>query len=139
LTPHGKIDRAALPAPDPDNTLTDDTFASPRTPTERRVAQIVAGLLGRNEIGRDDNFFLLGGHSLLGAQLIARLHHAFGMEIALRSLFEAPTVAALSAELDRLARDREARPGFGPATSDGAEQCDALVCAGPDETALPHV
>src|SRR5205823_8083790 len=63
LTPHGKIDRAALPAPDPDNTLTDDARTSPRTPTERRVAQIVAGLLGVKEVGREDNFFLLGGQS----------------------------------------------------------------------------
>ncbi len=139
LTPHGKIDRAALPAPDPGNTLTDDASTSPRTPTERRVAQILAGLLNVKEVGRDDNFFLLGGHSLLGAQLIARLHHAFGMEIELRSLFEAPTVAALSAELDRLARERETQPQPGLAPSDLPQQSDALVCAGPDEKAGPRV
>jgi amino acid adenylation domain-containing protein len=138
LTPHGKIDRAALPAPDPDNTLADDAWTSPRTPTERRVAQIVAGLLGAKEVGRDDNFFLLGGHSLLGAQLIARLHHAFGMEMPLRNLFEAPTVAGLSAELDRLAGQRLTQPGFDPAAAESPEQCDAVVAGGPEEKALPR-
>jgi nonribosomal peptide synthetase DhbF len=55
----------------------------------------------------DDNFFLLGGHSLLGAQLMARLRDAFGIEIGLRSLFEAPTVSALSAEVERLSQVKE--------------------------------
>ena len=59
-------------------------------------------LLHLDEIDVDDNFFMLGGHSLLGAQLIARLRQSFGVDIALRSLFEAPTVAALSAEVERL-------------------------------------
>jgi acyl-CoA synthetase (AMP-forming)/AMP-acid ligase II/acyl carrier protein len=104
LTPNGKVDRAALPAPDAANTLQDDAEAEIEcTVTEQRVAEIVGELLKLEEIGLDDNFFLLGGHSLLGAQLIARLREAFGVEIGLRSLFEAPTVAALSAEVDRLA------------------------------------
>jgi acyl-coenzyme A synthetase/AMP-(fatty) acid ligase/acyl carrier protein len=103
LTQHGKIDRAALPSPDLANTLQDEISASPRTETEARVAGILGELLDLEEIGLDDNFFLLGGHSLLGAQLIARLRDAFGVEIALRRLFEAPTVAALSAELEHLA------------------------------------
>jgi len=103
LTPHGKIDRAALPALDPANTLRDEVAAGPRSDIEQRVAEIVGELLDLDEIGLDDNFFLLGGHSLLGAQLIARLRDTFGVEIELRSLFEAPTVAALSAELERLA------------------------------------
>jgi amino acid adenylation domain-containing protein len=134
LTSHGKIDRAALPGPDPSNTLTDDVCAGPRTRTERRVAEILARLLNLNEVGREDNFFLLGGHSLLGAQLIARLRDAFGIEIALHSLFEAPTVAALSAEIDRLARQDEPEPAI-----DLARQPDALVCAGPEENGLPPV
>ncbi len=102
LTLNGKIDRAALPAPDPANILQDEASAEPCTATEQRVAEILGELLDLEEIGLDDNFFLLGGHSLLGAQLIARLRDAFGVDIALRSLFEGPTVAALSAELDRL-------------------------------------
>jgi amino acid adenylation domain-containing protein len=133
LTPHGKIDRAALPAPEPGNTLKDEASAGPRTPTERQVAEILAGLLHLKEVGRDDNFFLLGGHSLLGAQLIARVRDAFGVEIALHSLFEAPTVAALAAEIHRLARANETRQGIGLATSDSPQESDALVCAGREE------
>jgi len=93
--------------PDPTNTLQDEASALPLTSTEQRVAEILGELLNLEEIGLDDNFFMLGGHSLLGAQLIARLRDAFGVDIALRSLFEAPTVAALSAELDRLAGNEE--------------------------------
>src|SRR2546426_10733790 len=84
----------------PANTLHDDGATELCTDTEQRVAEIVGELLNLEAVGLDDNFFLLGGHSLLGAQLIARLREAFGVEIALRSLFEAPTVAALAAELD---------------------------------------
>jgi amino acid adenylation domain-containing protein len=102
ITSHGKIDRTALPVPDVENTLQDDILDAPYTETELRVGEIVAELLNLEEIGLDDNFFLLGGHSLLGAQLIARLHSTFGVEISLRSLFEAPTVSALSAEIERL-------------------------------------
>ena len=107
LTPHGKIDRAALPEPTPANMLQDDGSTEPRTGTEQRVAEIVGELLKLESVGREDNFFLLGGHSLLGAQLIARLRDAFGVEISLRGLFDGPTVAVLSAELDRLRGNRE--------------------------------
>ena len=102
LTAHGKIDRAALPEPDPANTLQDAGSTEPGTETEQRVAEMVGELLNLEAIALEDNFFLLGGHSLLGAQLIARLRQAFGVDITLRSLFEAPTIAALAAELDRL-------------------------------------
>ena len=70
------------------------------TATEQRVADILGELLKLEEIGLDDNFFMLGGHSLLGAQLIARLRELRRGD-GLRSLFEAPTVAALSAEVDQ--------------------------------------
>jgi acyl carrier protein len=102
VTANGKIDYGALPEPDSSNTLHDQIAERPETGTERRIAAIVSGLLGMDEIGREDNFFMLGGHSLLGAQLIARLRDAFGIEIALRALFDAPTVSALSAEVDHL-------------------------------------
>ena len=106
LTPHGKIDRAALPAPSPANMLQDEVSTVPSTDLERRVSAILEQLLGLEEIGPDDNFFLLGGHSLMGAQLIARIRTTFGVEVALQSLFEAPTVADLSAEIERLTTSR---------------------------------
>ncbi len=102
VTVNGKIDYAVLPEPDSSNILHDAVVQRPESGTERRVAQIITTLLDMQEIGREDNFFLLGGHSLLGAQLIAKLRDAFGIEIALRALFDAPTVSALSAEVDRL-------------------------------------
>ena len=107
LTAHGKIDRAALPAPEAANMLQEEGSAADGTPIERRVAEILGELLNLEEIDIDDNFFLLGGHSLLGAQLMARLRDAFGVAIGLRSLFEAPTVAALSAEITRLLEHQE--------------------------------
>ncbi len=100
LTPNGKIDRAALPAPDFEG---ERTVQSPRTPVEQSISGILADLLKLPNVGRDDNFFLLGGHSLLGAQLIARIKKTFGVEISLRALFEAPTIAALSAEIENRA------------------------------------
>jgi amino acid adenylation domain-containing protein len=101
LTPHGKIDRSALPIPDTANTLRDEVEAEFFTETEEFVADLLCELLKLEEIGLDDNFFMLGGHSLLGAQVIARLQDSFGVDIGLRGLFEAPTVASLSAEVDR--------------------------------------
>jgi hypothetical protein len=73
LTPNGKVNRAALPAPDETNTLQDEVFVAPRTPLEKRVAEILAALLKLERIGVDGNFFLLGGNSLLGTQVISRV------------------------------------------------------------------
>lgn len=102
VTPNGKVDRAALPAPDESNTLRGEPFVAPRNTVEERLAAIVANLLGLKQVGVNDNFFLLGGHSLLGTQLIARVLDAFGVELPLRTLFEAPTLAELSLEIEQL-------------------------------------
>jgi len=101
-TSSGKVDRAALPAPDGTNTVRDEVITAPGTPTEERLAGILAPLLGLEQVGIDDNFFLLGGHSLLGTQLIARVAAAFRVDLSLRVLFNAPTVRQLSAEIERL-------------------------------------
>lgn len=106
LTPNGKIDRAALPAPDAANTAWESAYVAPRTPLEEQLAAIVAALLGLERVGVEDNFFLLGGHSLLGTQVIARVRDTFGVDLPLRTLFDGPTVAELAAavETDLLAR-----------------------------------
>lgn len=101
LTPNGKLDRKSLPYPDDHNRLRDDAFIAPRTPTEIRVAEIIGALFKVQEVGVNDNFFLLGGHSLLGAQLITRVRQSFGIELPLRAIFDAPTIAALAATIER--------------------------------------
>jgi amino acid adenylation domain-containing protein len=101
LTPNGKVDRAALPAPDATNTLRDGAIAAPSTLTEQRLFEIVAPLLELEQVGMDDNFFLLGGNSFLGTQVIVRVSQAFGIDLPLRTLFEAPTVRQLAAEIEQ--------------------------------------
>ncbi len=98
----GKVDRNALPAPNADNTLRDSAFVAPRTPIEERLASTLASLLDLDRVSVEDNFFLLGGHSLLGTQLIARIRDAFGVELSLHALFDAPTVSHLSARIEEL-------------------------------------
>lgn len=102
LSANGKVDRTALPAPDASNKLHSYRHVAPRTPIERRIADLLAPLLGVQTVSVGDNFFLLGGHSLLGTQLIARLREAFSVDLSLRALFEYPTVEALAAEVERL-------------------------------------
>ncbi|PYS95981.1 MAG: hypothetical protein DMF50_06440 [Acidobacteria bacterium] len=102
LNASGKIDRAALPPPDDASVLRDEGYVAPRTPVEERVAAILAPLLGLQRVGVLDDFFMLGGHSMLGTQLIARLREIFSVQLALRTIFETPNVAGLSAEIERL-------------------------------------
>ncbi|MGH7391120.1 MAG: non-ribosomal peptide synthetase [Candidatus Rokuibacteriota bacterium] len=101
VSPNGKIDRDALPAPEEAHVLRDDGTARELTAIETRVAAILSSLLDVAIVGVDDNFFLLGGHSLLGTQVITRVREAFGVELPLRTLFDHPTVAALSAQIER--------------------------------------
>ncbi len=100
LTEHGKIDRDALPAP-ADKAEGGHADSRPLTRVEAGTAFVVAELLDIDEIGLNENFFLLGGHSMLGAQLIVRLGDMFGVEVGLKYLFEHPTLAEIAAEVER--------------------------------------
>jgi amino acid adenylation domain-containing protein len=96
LTPNGKIDRQALPAPDQVRPEQAGLFIAPRNSTETKLANIWAELLRIERIGVYDNFFDLGGHSLLATQLISRVRDAFQVELLVRHIFAAPTVADLA-------------------------------------------
>ncbi|MCP4662492.1 MAG: amino acid adenylation domain-containing protein [bacterium] len=112
LGPTGKVDRIALGrrAPEETGTGPEAGFVAPRTPVEEMTAGIWCRILHRERIGIHDDFFALGGHSLLATQLISRIRDLFGVELALRSVFQAPTVAALAATV-AASSDRARRAG----------------------------
>jgi amino acid adenylation domain-containing protein len=96
LTPNGKINRRALPAPDDSRGELEKDYVAPRTELEREVAAIWQEVLGVERVGVYDNFFELGGHSLLATQVMSRVRESLRVEVALRSLFETPTVEGLA-------------------------------------------
>src|SRR3984957_7729637 len=106
ITSNGKVDWSALPRPDhrPDqgNVLADDDYLAPRNIVEEKLAAIIAPLLHVERVSVHDNFFFRGGHSLLGTQLLTRISETFGVDLSLLSLFEHPTLAEMSAEIERL-------------------------------------
>ena len=99
VTPNGKVDRKALPDPDA-GTLSANAYAAPRNETEAVLAEIWQQLLEVDQVGIHDDFFALGGHSLLSIRLIAAIRRKLGKEIALNNVFDAPTIAGLAAMLD---------------------------------------
>ncbi len=104
VTANGKVDRAALPAPDTAG-AGEGRHVAPRTPAEERMAAVWAEVLGAERVGAEDNFFELGGHSLLATQVASRVREAFRVELPLRAVFEAPTVAELARRVERLRWD----------------------------------
>lgn len=102
VTANGKINRAALPAPSDANRLRDEAFVEPSGVVQLRLAGIVGSLLHVDRISANDNFFLLGGHSLLGTQLLARVHESFGVELPLLQLFDHPTLEEMSSAIENL-------------------------------------
>ncbi|HEX2133955.1 MAG TPA: amino acid adenylation domain-containing protein, partial [Actinophytocola sp.] len=113
LTPNGKLDRRALPAVDW-STLTGTE--RPTTPTEHRLAAVFAEVLDLPEVGVHDNFFALGGHSMAAMRLCARTRAAFAVDLTIRDVFDAPTVATLA---DRIADAGAARPALTPRVGQG--------------------
>ncbi|KAG0296416.1 hypothetical protein BGZ97_004534, partial [Linnemannia gamsii] len=101
LTPNGKLDRRALPAPD-DEAFARHAYEAPQGEIETALAAIWTDLLKIKQISRHDNFFALGGHSLLAVQMISRIYTRLGLQIALRTLFEAPSIKGLTQELVKL-------------------------------------
>ncbi len=108
LTPNGKVDRKALPDP-AKFALSADNYVPPRSPIEEALVTIWENLLNVPRVGIEDNFFELGGHSLLATQLVSRVRQTLNVELPLRSLFEAGTVAAL-AKLVTKAQDAPIAP-----------------------------
>jgi acyl carrier protein len=101
LNANGKVDRRALPAPDPLRPELDESYVAPRGAVEEQVAAVWRQVLGVERVGVNDNFFDLGGHSLIATQVVSRLCDAFNLELPLRQLFESPTVAGLAAAVVR--------------------------------------
>ncbi len=102
ITANGKVDRNALPQPTSANMLREEVYVAPQTAIEQRLAALIAPLLRIERVGVNDNFFLLGGHSLLGTQLITRIREAFGVDLPLLSLFDHPTLAGMASEIELL-------------------------------------
>jgi len=96
LTPNGKVNRRALPAPDRMKPELAGGYVPPQTPVEEALVKIWAEVLALKRVGIHDNFFEVGGHSLLATQLVSRVRDAFGIELPLRSVFEAPAIAQLA-------------------------------------------
>jgi acyl carrier protein len=110
LTPNGKIDRKALPAPAGGEGIVQAAYEAARNPTEEVLAGIWCEVLKLDRVGVHDNFFELGGHSLLATRVTARLREAFAVELALRAVFEAPTLQQLAAHVEALRRQAAGTP-----------------------------
>jgi acyl carrier protein len=100
LTSHGKIDRRALPAPDAERPALAEAFIPPRTPAEKTLASIWTKLLGLNRVGVNDNYFELGGDSLLATQLVSQVRNVFEVELPLVELFRHPTLAEMATSIE---------------------------------------
>jgi amino acid adenylation domain-containing protein/thioester reductase-like protein len=100
LNPNGKVDRAALPAPEREGAAGGEEFVAPRSAMEVTLSMIWGELLGVSRVGVHDNFFELGGHSLLAAKLLARLRDEFQVDLPVRTLFDTPTIVALAGAIE---------------------------------------
>jgi amino acid adenylation domain-containing protein len=116
LTPNGKIDRQSLPDPGPGQLESSAEYVAPRTPLEETLAGIWAEVLELERVGVHDNFFELGGHSLQSVQLVSRLTAALNRPVAVKTVFQAPTIAAMAEVLER---EAASSASAGPPNGDG--------------------
>src|SRR5207302_484437 len=105
LTTSGKVNRKALPAPE-ESELVGKEYVAARTATEEIVAGIWAEVLEVEQVGMQDNFFRLGGHSLLATQAVLKARDVFDIHLPLRSIFDAPTIAAWASGVDQLQSEK---------------------------------
>jgi len=127
LTPGGKVDRQALPQPDNLRPELDSTYSAPRDPIETDLCKMWAEVLGVDKVGIYDNFFELGGHSLMATQVTARVREMFNVDVPLRELFEAPTIASLAEMITHRLIEREDEAGLVEALAELEEMSDEDV------------
>ncbi|RAV07389.1 non-ribosomal peptide synthetase [Mycolicibacterium sp. GF69] len=145
LTPAGKLDKRALPAT---TRIAAGGYRVPATTTEHRVCEIFARLFGEERVGADDSFFELGGHSLLAARLVAQIRADFGVDLAVRAVFDTPTPAGLAAtlvtrfrdefDIDLDEMDAEGDLDDTAAEPGGPQRPDLAVSARPDQLPLSY-
>ena len=133
-TPNGKIDRRALPDVDATGVVRTERYVAPRTSTEAAIARIWQDVLGAARVGVEDSFFDLGGDSLSAVQMVSRVREEFGVALALRRLFERPTVA----ELARLVGGEETSTPGGDSRSISSEELGAQAVLPDDVIPEPH-
>ncbi|HET9985575.1 MAG TPA: amino acid adenylation domain-containing protein, partial [Longimicrobiales bacterium] len=138
LSSNGKVDRRALPEPEPDRVGLSRAYAAPATAAEVAVAAAWSRLLGGAEIGAGDDFFELGGDSLLAVRAVTQLAETTGVALPVRAIFEAPTVSALAARIDAARAEAAPRTGTGLRAAgdavrptDGAGAADGAAPTGP--------
>ncbi|MGN6281999.1 non-ribosomal peptide synthetase, partial [Frateuria sp.] len=125
LNANGKLDRRALPDPDPTQAAAD--YVAPRDETEQDLADMWADVLGVPRVGVHDNFFDLGGHSLLAAQAMARARSAFGEELSVQDFFEAQTVADFAARIVAIRRNRTLLEQVTAAAEESPDEFEGFV------------
>ena len=109
----GKIDRKALPAPEWQSEI---VYIAPRSPLEETLAEIWANVLGVERVGIHDDFFNLGGHSLIAMQVVSRIIESMQVQLPIDALFNAPSVAALAESLERSRDSEQEAPTITPIT-----------------------
>jgi len=102
LDPSGKINRRALPEPSVDDLKTGTEYIAPRTSTEQKLAEIVCEVVNISKVGVHDNFFEIGGHSMMATQVVSRIRDAFGVDVSLRALFENPTIEGIATAITEM-------------------------------------